>query len=115
MLTWGGIVGKATAPETRCRCSYIIGWRHSPDYKHIHMAMKIVVVRGRVVRKEEGKLAEVFTLVIKGTVEEKWFENSSQYSSYIEITEKELDDILAGDTIERLEQDGKEVDELFRL
>lgn len=54
-------------------------------------------------------------MVIKGTVEERWFENSSQYSSYIEITEKELDDILAGDTIERLEQDGKEVDELFRL
>ena len=70
---------------------------------------------GRVIRKEEGKIAEVFTLVIKGTVEERWFENSSQYSSYIEITEKELDDILAGDTIERLEQDGKEVDELFRL
>ena len=70
---------------------------------------------GRVIRKEEGKIAEVFTLVIKGTVEERWFENSSQYSSYIEITEKELDDILAGGTIERLEQDGKEVDELFRL
>ena len=54
--------------------------------------------------------------MIKGTVEEKWFENSSQYSSYIEITEDELDDILAGNYLEeRQEQEGREIDELFRF
>ena len=71
---------------------------------------------GRTIRFEEGKTSEIFTLVIKGTVEEKWFENSSQYSSYIEITEDELDDILAGNYLEeRQEQEGREVDELFRF
>lgn len=70
---------------------------------------------GRVIRQEEGKIAEIFTLVIKGTVEEKWFENSSQYSNYIEIDETELDYILQGETIDRTEKDGKEVEELFRL
>ena len=70
---------------------------------------------GRVIRKEDGKLAEIFTLVIKGTIEEKWFENSSQYSSYIEITESELDDILNGEQSEGREREGKEIDQLFRL
>ena len=70
---------------------------------------------GRVIRKEEDKLAEIFTLVIKGTIEEKWFENSSQYSSYIEITESELDEVLRGDFLEGPEHEGKEIDQLFRL
>jgi len=70
---------------------------------------------GRVIRKEEGKIAEIFTLVIKGTIEEKWFENSSQYSSYIEITESELDEILNGEQTENNERTGKEIDQLFRL
>lgn len=70
---------------------------------------------GRVIRKEEGKLAEVFTLVLKGTVEERWFENSSQFSSYIEIDEEELDFILDGGEINRQEKDGKDIDEMFRL
>lgn len=73
------------------------------------------MVRGRVIRKEEDKIAEVFTLVIKDTIEERWFENSSQFSDYIEITEEELDLVLnnfdfRSDKIET----GKEVDELFR-
>lgn len=71
--------------------------------------------RGRVLRPKEGKVAEIFTLVIKGTVEERWFENSSEGSSYIEIDMEELDLILEGKEIDREEQDGKEVDEIFRL
>lgn len=77
--------------------------------------MKTVVVRGRVIRKEEDKIAEVFTLVIKGTVEEKWFENSSQSSDYIEIDEGELDLVLSGNEINEVEKTGKEVDEIFRM
>lgn len=70
---------------------------------------------GRVIRQEEGKVAEIFTLVIKGTVEEKWFENSSQYSNYMEIDEEELNIILEGKELANTEKEGKEVDELFRL
>lgn len=77
--------------------------------------MKTVVVRGRVIRKEEDKIAEVFTLVIKGTIEERWFENSSQFSDYIEITEEELDLVLNNfDFKSDKTETGKEVDELFR-
>lgn len=70
---------------------------------------------GRVIRPEEGKIAEIFTLVLNNTVEKNWFENSSQYSSYIEITESELDDILSGETSENTEYEGREIDQLFRL
>ena len=31
------------------------------------LVVKTIVVRGRVIRYEEGKEAEIFTLVIKGT------------------------------------------------
>lgn len=50
---------------------------------------------GRIIRYEEGKEAEIFTLVISGTNEEHWFNTSSAGKSIIEITEKELDEILA--------------------
>ncbi len=70
---------------------------------------------GRVIRKEEGKIAEIFTLVIKGTMEENWHSTSNVGTSYIEITERELDDILGGKESSNKEQEGKEIDLLFRL
>lgn len=70
---------------------------------------------GRVIRKEEGKIAEIFTLVIRGTMEENWYSTSNVGKEYIEITERELDDILGGKTSENLVQEGKETDLLFRL
>lgn len=66
-------------------------------------------------RYEEGKEAELFTLVLAGTVEESWFVNSNAGKSYIEITVSELDDILNGKSSNNIEQVGKETDELFRL
>ena len=33
--------------------------------------------KGRVIRYQTGKIAEIFTLVLRGTVEEKWFQNSN--------------------------------------
>ena len=69
----------------------------------------------RVIRKEEGKVAEIFTLVIKGTMEENWHSTSNVGTSYIEITERELDDILGGEQSTNKEQEGKEMDLLFRL
>jgi superfamily II DNA or RNA helicase len=49
---------------------------------------------GRVIRFEEGKEAEVFTLIIEGTNEEHWFNTSSAGQSVIEIDEHELDLVL---------------------
>lgn len=70
---------------------------------------------GRVIRYEEGKKAEIFTLVIKGTMEEGWFQTSTSGNNFIEITEAELDEILLGDESENLVQEAKSVDELFRF
>ena len=70
---------------------------------------------GRVIRFEENKEAEIFTLVIKGTMEEAWFENSSSGKSYIEITEDELDEILKGNESENVVQEAHDVDQLFRF
>ena len=70
---------------------------------------------GRVIRFEEGKEAEVFTLVLKGTMEENWFTTSMVDKSYIEISEEELDDVLNGNTSENIVREGKQMDLLFRL
>ncbi|MGV8961912.1 MAG: DEAD/DEAH box helicase [Candidatus Saccharimonadaceae bacterium] len=69
---------------------------------------------GRVIRYEENKEAEVFTLVIKGTMEEGWYDTSTAGKEYIEITEAELDEILDGKKSDNLVQEGKQVGDLFR-
>lgn len=51
---------------------------------------------GRVIRQKEGKVAEVFTLVLKGTVEEEWFRKSTNSGRYIPISEENLIDVLQG-------------------
>lgn len=51
---------------------------------------------GRCIRFEPGKTAEIFTLVLKGTVEEKWYSKSGESLEYIEINEQELDSVLQG-------------------
>jgi len=66
-------------------------------------------------RYEEGKHAEIFTLVIKSTMEEGWFETSSAGKEYIEITELELDEILNGKESENLVREAKEVGMMFRF
>jgi len=49
-----------------------------------------------VIRQKEGKVAEVFTLVLKGTVEEEWFRKSTSTGRYIPISEENLIDVLEG-------------------
>lgn len=49
---------------------------------------------GRIIRLEEGKHAEFFTLVIRGTVEDKWFQKSHESKKYVEINEEELQLVL---------------------
>ena len=53
---------------------------------------------GRCIRKEGDKIAEFFTLVIKGTQDVKWAVNSS-VTDYITITEEQLQDVLDGKEI----------------
>ena len=55
---------------------------------------------GRVVRKEEGKSAEIFTLVIKNSIEETWFNNANRHQDYITINEDQLDIVLQTGKIE---------------
>lgn len=70
---------------------------------------------GRVIRYEEGKNAEIFTLVIKGTMEEGWYSTSTAGKNYIEISESELDDILLGKESDNVEKEAKEVGQMFRF
>lgn len=52
---------------------------------------------GRVIRKEGSKYAEMFTLVIEGTVECEWFRKSHQNSSYVTIDVDNLIKLLNGE------------------
>lgn len=70
---------------------------------------------GRVIRKEGDKVAEIFHLVLRGTVEENWSKNASQGMDYIEIDEQELYQILDGEELVAAKTDGEVVDEKFRL
>lgn len=54
---------------------------------------------GRTIRFEPGKQAEIFTLIIRNTIEQKWFANSNS-SSYIVINEQQLDKILNNESLE---------------
>jgi superfamily II DNA or RNA helicase len=58
--------------------------------------LKKIQTIGRVIRKEKDKKAEVFTLVIKDTIEEQWFSKSSSNTNYITIEEIDLDNLLNG-------------------
>lgn len=62
------------------------------------MLKKIQTV-GRVIRKEDDKKAEVFTLVIKGTTEEAWFAKSSKDINYITLDENDLDNLLNNNNV----------------
>lgn len=54
---------------------------------------------GRTIRFEPGKQAEIFTLIIRNSVEEKWLANSTD-SSYIVINEQQLEKVLNNEPLE---------------
>lgn len=57
--------------------------------------------RGRAIRKEENKIAEIFYLVIDNSIECKWFKNSHKNDfDYLTIDEQGLEQVLAGETPE---------------
>lgn len=56
---------------------------------------------GRVIRKEPGKTAEIFTFVIRGTVEEEWFNKSHEnQKNIITLDEEGLMHVLKGEPYE---------------
>lgn len=57
---------------------------------------KSIQRRGRTIRKEGNKIAEIFNIVIDQTIETKWFTNSHKTSSFITIDEDGLNDVLLG-------------------
>ena len=52
--------------------------------------------RGRSIRFEQGKTAEIFNIVLNRTQETKWFYDSHKRDSFITIDESELDKVLQG-------------------
>jgi hypothetical protein len=54
------------------------------------------------VRFQNGKTAEIFVLVCKGTNEEQWFNRASQGIEYQTITEQQLDIVLEKGYIDTL-------------
>ena len=59
---------------------------------------------GRAIRYEEGKVSEIFTLVLRGTQEVNWFNNSNT-SKVITINEEQLERVLNGESIETRERE----------
>ena len=63
--------------------------------------------KGRAARYVPGKTSEVFSLVIKGTNDEKWFNSASKGTKYITISEEELDIVLREGDIETRQRDNE--------
>ena len=55
---------------------------------------------GRIIRAEDGKHAEMFVLVLRGTVEEKWFEKCNPENDYITIDVNNLKLLLNNEKFE---------------
>ena len=54
--------------------------------------------RGRVIRRVDGKQAEIFNLIIKDSQEVKWYKDShKKNNNYITIDEKGLEQVLKGE------------------
>ena len=63
--------------------------------------IKAVQRRGRAIRAFNNKIAEIFYIVINGTQELKWFDNSHKTdANYITLDENGLNQLLRGETPE---------------
>lgn len=68
---------------------------------------------GRSIRKEGDKVAEVWQLVIKGTVEEEWYRKSSKDLKTVTLNESQLDNFLTTGAYK--DRKHKETNFLFRF
>lgn len=68
---------------------------------------------GRAIRKEGEKVADVWQIVIRGTVEEEWYRKSSNTMKSLTIAESQLDYLLKGDPFKKTRDDKSSL--LFRF
>lgn len=61
---------------------------------------KAIQRRGRAIRFEEGKVAEIFNIIINNTVENEWFLRSHEGSRYTTIDEFNLNKVLNNESFE---------------
>lgn len=88
-----GVINSGKMLEEGITVSHLnVGIMVSYDSSKIAMIQKL----GRVLRYEEGKEAEMFILVIKGTAEEFWANKALTGLSYETIYEDQLDNLLSG-------------------
>ena len=62
-------------------------------------------ILGRGLRYVNNKITEVFTLVIRGTVEELWFNKAHRNISYITIDENQLEKVLNNENVKTRKRD----------
>lgn len=63
---------------------------------------KLIQRAGRVIRFAPNKRAEIFTLVIRGTVEEEWFNKSHANKKYVTLDEEQLMHVLRREPFEEV-------------
>ena len=68
---------------------------------------------GRIERVEGDKTSEFFNLVIKNTIEERWFVTANAGIDYITINEEELEDVLSGKPIRFRKNKNVDFDYIF--
>lgn len=64
---------------------------------HDSSKIKATQRRGRVIRKEDDKQAEIFNIVINNSMETEWFNKSHSGVDYITIDEEGLEAVLRGE------------------
>lgn len=74
---------------------------------------RAVQTRGRVIRRVDGKQAEIFNIVINDSQELKWFKDSHKTTNYITIDEKGLEQVLKGEQPNKIQQKPKQI--MFRF
>lgn len=83
----------------------------SGDSSQITKAQRI----GRALRYSEGKIAELWSFVLKGTAEEGWFDKANNGTAYTTIYDYQLDSMLIGENYEEVQKDEDPPEFLFIL
>lgn len=83
----------------------------SGDSSQITKAQRI----GRALRYAEGKVAELWSFVLKGTAEEGWFDKANSGKAYTTIYDYQLTAMLNGENYEEVEKDEPDSGFLFVL
>ena len=65
---------------------------------------KMIQRTGRVVRFAPNKRAEIFTFVVRGTVEEEWFNKSHANKKYVTLDEEQLMHVLKREPFEEIKK-----------